>query len=53
MFDVLRQIAVDFWHTIAEMSPYLLFGFFAAGALSVLVSQRTVERHLGGCLRFF
>jgi uncharacterized membrane protein YraQ (UPF0718 family) len=26
----------------------LLFGFFVAGVLSVLVSQRLVERHLGG-----
>ncbi len=30
------------------MSPYLLFGFFVAGALSVLVSQQLVEKHLGG-----
>jgi uncharacterized membrane protein YraQ (UPF0718 family) len=30
------------------MAPYLLFGFFVAGVLSVLVSQRMVERHLGG-----
>ncbi len=30
------------------MSPYLLFGFFVAGVLSMLVSQRLVERHLGG-----
>ncbi|MHC4891128.1 MAG: hypothetical protein ACYTEO_16880, partial [Planctomycetota bacterium] len=27
-------------------SPYLLFGFFVAGILSVLVSQRLVEKHL-------
>ena len=38
----------DFWGTIAEMSPYLLFGFLVAGILSVLISQRFVERHLGG-----
>jgi uncharacterized membrane protein YraQ (UPF0718 family) len=37
-----------FWATLAEMSPYLLFGFFVAGILSVLISQRLVERHLGG-----
>lgn len=43
-----RQLAVDFWATIAEMSPYLLFGFFVAGLLSILISQRLVERHLGG-----
>ncbi len=43
-----RSILVDFWATVAEMSPYLLFGFFVAGILSVLVSQELVERHLGG-----
>lgn len=48
MMDTLRQIAVDFWATIAEMSPYLLFGFFVAGVLSILISQHLVERHLGG-----
>jgi uncharacterized membrane protein YraQ (UPF0718 family) len=30
------------------MSPYLLFGFLVAGVLSVLISQRLVEKHLGG-----
>jgi len=44
----LEQVLFDFWGTIAEMSPYLLFGFLVAGILSVLISQRFVERHLGG-----
>ncbi|MHC4157335.1 MAG: SO_0444 family Cu/Zn efflux transporter [Planctomycetota bacterium] len=35
-------------NAVCEMSPYLLFGFLVAGILSVLVSQRFVERHLGG-----
>ncbi len=48
MLDFVKIIAVDFWDTVAEMSPYLLFGFFVAGLLSVLVSQSFVERHLGG-----
>lgn len=48
MTDYLRSIIWNFWATIAEMSPYLLFGFFVAGLLSVLVSQRLVEKHLGG-----
>lgn len=48
MFDLLRQIVVDFGAVFAEMSPYLLFGFFFAGLLSMLVSRRMVERHLGG-----
>ena len=48
MVDFAKSIIVDFWGTAAEMSPYLLFGFFVAGILSVLVSQPLVERHLGG-----
>jgi uncharacterized membrane protein YraQ (UPF0718 family) len=48
MVDFIKLLITDFWDTIAEMSPYLLFGFFVAGLLSVLVSQRFVERHLGG-----
>jgi len=48
MADFIKLIITDFWDTIAEMSPYLLFGFFVAGLLSVLVSQQLVEKHLGG-----
>jgi len=47
MLDFARSIIVDFWNTVAEMSPYLLFGFFASGILSALISQRLVEKHLG------
>lgn len=46
--DFIKAIIIDFWFTLAEMSPYLLFGFLVAGVLSTLVSQRFVERHLGG-----
>jgi len=48
MADFVKSIIVDFWGTVAEMSPYLLFGFLVAGILSVLISQQLVERHLGG-----
>jgi uncharacterized membrane protein YraQ (UPF0718 family) len=48
MSEFVMSILTDFWDTVAEMSPYLLFGFFMAGVLSVFVSQRLVERHLGG-----
>ena len=48
MAEYAKMIMMDFWATVIEMAPYLLFGFFVAGALSVLVSQRMVERHLGG-----
>jgi len=48
MVEYAGKVVVEFWATVAEMSPYLLFGFFVAGLLSVLVSQSFVERHLGG-----
>jgi len=38
---------LDFWDTFVQMSPYLLFGFLMAGAISVFISAKTVERHLG------
>jgi uncharacterized membrane protein YraQ (UPF0718 family)/copper chaperone CopZ len=47
-WDRLVEIPGDFWAVLSTMSPYLLFGFFVAGLLSVLISQRLVERHLGG-----
>jgi len=37
----------DVWMTLCEMSPYLLFGFLAAGVLSEVISAKTVEKHLG------
>ncbi|MFC1682680.1 SO_0444 family Cu/Zn efflux transporter [Candidatus Zixiibacteriota bacterium] len=48
MIEVLVQIVSEFWLVLSEMAPYLLFGFFVAGLLSVLISAETVERHLGG-----
>jgi len=47
MADFLKTLIIDFWATIGEMSPYLLFGFFVAGLISVFISQQTVEKHLG------
>jgi uncharacterized membrane protein YraQ (UPF0718 family) len=46
--EYLMNILREFVATVAEMSPYLLFGFLVAGILSVWVSQELVERHLGG-----
>ena len=48
MTEFVKSIAMGFWNTVLEMSPYLLFGFFMAGLLSVLVSKQLVEKHLGG-----
>jgi hypothetical protein len=46
--EYLKQVAVDFWDTLSTMSPYLLFGFLVSGILSIFLSQRLVEKHLGG-----
>jgi len=48
MADYVEMIIMHFWHTVVEMSPYLLFGFLLAGILSALIPQRLVEKHLGG-----
>jgi len=48
VIEIVRSVFSEFWTVLAEMSPYLLFGFFVAGLLSVLLSPETVERHLGG-----
>ncbi len=48
MMGPLNNQLLAFWGTIAEMSPYLLFGFLMAGFLSVVVSREFVARHLGG-----
>lgn len=46
--DAIRTAAGEFWSTLTEMSPYLLFGFAAAGVLSAVISPAVVQRHLGG-----
>ena len=46
--DTVWTIGFGFWNALAEMAPYLLFGFLFAGALSVMISPTMVERHLGG-----
>jgi len=48
MVEALTNAAAAFWSTLCEMAPYLLFGFLAAGLLSVLIPRSLVERHLGG-----
>ena len=41
------DILIAFWGTLAEMAPWLLFGFLAAGVLSVFFPPSMIERHLG------
>lgn len=35
------------WSVLGQMSPYLIFGFLISGILSVMISPRWVEKHLG------
>ncbi len=44
IINILHEIQI----VAGQMSPYLLFGFLAAGVLHVLVSPEWMRRHLGG-----
>jgi flavodoxin len=48
MLDFVAVICKQSWLVIGQMAPYLLFGFLAARVLSVLISPRWVECHIGG-----
>jgi len=48
MLDTLSMIIGESWRLLGQMAPYLLFGFLIAGILSVGISSKWVERHLGG-----
>ncbi len=48
MFEFLKSIAVDFWATVGQMSPYLLFGFAVAGIIKILIPTGFIQKHLGG-----
>ncbi len=50
--DAVIQLAIRWlqgtWDVAAQMAPYLLFGFAAAGVLHVAIPTAWVARHLGG-----
>lgn len=48
MIDKAVQIVWESWLLLGQMSPYLILGFVVAGVLSVFISPKFVERHLGG-----
>ncbi len=47
MIDVFVKVVSASWLVLGQMAPYLLFGFLAAGILSVCFSPEWIERHLG------
>lgn len=48
MIDKAVEIVWESWLLLGQMSPYLILGFVVAGVLSVFISPKFVERHLGG-----
>ena len=47
MIDLSLKFINEFWIVLCQMAPYLLLGFFIAGILSVLISEKYVRKHLG------
>lgn len=45
--DLCFIILESIWNTLLAMAPWLLFGFFAAGILSLFFSPEFVSAHLG------
>ena len=45
--DLFLEILHGTWLVMAEMAPYLLLGFSAAGLLHVFLTASLVKRHLG------
>ncbi|MBW2520276.1 MAG: SO_0444 family Cu/Zn efflux transporter [Deltaproteobacteria bacterium] len=48
MIEAFVGIAKESWLVFKEAAPFVLFGFFAAGILKVLIPERTIVKHLGG-----
>lgn len=47
-WPLITKTVAAFWDVLAEMSPWLLFGFLVAGILSVVIPTSMVKRHLAG-----
>ncbi|KPJ96567.1 MAG: hypothetical protein AMJ53_00310 [Gammaproteobacteria bacterium SG8_11] len=46
MEKILLGLIGETWHLLLEMAPYLLFGFFVAGVLHLLLPKNKVSKHL-------
>ena len=43
----MTQFLQEVWNITASMAPYLLFGFFMAGLLTLVLTKKMVTKHLG------
>ena len=48
IIEKLKDIPLELWKVLGEMSPYLLFGFLVAGLMHVLIPTKIIEKQLGG-----
>ena len=48
MIEILIGILKSVWFLLLEMSPYLLFGFFIAGVLNLIIPREKIYTHLSG-----
>ncbi|NQV17462.1 MAG: SO_0444 family Cu/Zn efflux transporter [Armatimonadetes bacterium] len=48
MNELLIGILKSVWFLLLEMSPYLLFGFFIAGVLNLIIPREKIYTHLSG-----
>ncbi len=47
MWPAVQEAAITMWGIVAQMAPFLLFGFFLAGVLSQVLKSEWIVRHLG------
>jgi len=48
MFAIIIGLLKSVWFLLLEMSPYLLFGFFIAGVLNLIIPREKIYTHLSG-----
>ncbi len=46
--DTILKFTTEFLNVSLDMAPYLLLGFIVSGILSVVFSQETIEKQIGG-----
>lgn len=48
MIEYINGYISTTWHLLEEMAPYLLFGFFIAGILRLVLPKEKIYKHLSG-----
>jgi len=43
---MVKKFLIESWYLLNEMSPYLIFGFFIAGILKILIPKEKIYYHL-------